>query len=147
MTATDTTGDGRRRLGRFAGGFLVGLLILPALAAIAWLALIATGWLHMPGPEVGPTVNVSGADLSAYGTRSATFRMSGVDVRQDCAGACDDLRFEPSSDGQLWRVDVLDANGACVLCSAVDYAKSTRESIPSWEIGGRPLSVSGGRTK
>ncbi len=73
---------------RFAGGYAVGLIVVPVVMLGVWTVQAR---LRAPGPP-GPFVSV-GADLSRAGVRSVVWQQPRESLRQTCRDGCDDIWF------------------------------------------------------
>jgi hypothetical protein len=125
---------------RFVGGFALGVLALPALAALglAGLLAISIAFGGSQPREISASFWTWGWDVTRAGGASLLVRQDrGAVTKQRCRGACDDLVFwyEPAE-----LVEVRDAKGACVVCRGQGL-RLPFQSAKRWALGGAPLSL------
>jgi hypothetical protein len=132
---TPPAGAGRRfgRLTAFRAGTLAGLATFGAACTALYL---------LPSrPDSDPRFNVvvvsSGADVSRQGGQRLTVENNdaGILISAMCNGGCDDFGYglRTNEDEDIaYRVQVLDAAGACIVCEPYRYVQP---------VYGGPLSV------
>jgi len=104
------------RVLRFLGGFLTGLLAIPAIVVGGFaLLLLVSMAAERPTPKSGPApaFAISGRDVSRAGGVTVTWARSDEVTRQRCRGVCDDLMF---GFDEAKAIEVLDAKGRCIVC-------------------------------
>jgi hypothetical protein len=140
MTATEnedaTWAQPLRRMLDFAGGFFVGLVVLPLGGALA-LTLLILVWPKPTGSTAHFSLSSSGSDISRAGGRVLEVRRVGEALRQVCRDACDDIRLE-THDRTVESVRVLDARGGCVACRDVTGPYQPEARARRWKISGAP---------
>ena len=116
-----TKGPRRARVSR---GAVIGLL----LGALGGAAL--TVWYYRSQPRDHEVV-ISGADVHRGGGRSISLFSGSRIYHQTCTEACDDVVLEIWPRNQEYRVEIMDAQGNCVLCHSIyaDAAGRYRETI------------------
>lgn len=132
-------GRGRRPAMRFAGGFLVGFVVVPLVGVTAMVALMGAGALRLPGPAHAVFV-LSGADVTRAGGVTIIVRRTGETTALSCRGTCDDLHLDRNVAYGLQSVKVGNAKDACVLCRSVAPAE-TKIQPEQWRVAGQPLEV------
>lgn len=132
----------RRALG-FAGGFLAGMLVVPTVLLAILLVLLL--WPDSSSRPAAPfLLTTAGADISRAGGSAVEVERFGDVVRQECRGACDDLRLEDKN-GELKAVRVLDDSRACITCRDVSQPYQPDAAARRWSVAGAPrLSIVGG---
>ena len=124
------------RAARFAVGFILGLLAVPAavvglgLVVIAGLAALGSG--QVAGKPF--LLTSSGADISRAGGAAMIVQRGSDTTRLDCRDGCDDLRIE-DEDGGLEAIRVFGGNGDCVVCRTPGDFQGPGNS---WSVSGHP---------
>ena len=110
----------------FSLGFIAGIAFLDAVAII--------GDSGPRSREIKAEIN--GADVTrAGGAKLAIISEIGA-VTQTCNGVCDSLRFEADSPENVFRLEIRDFSGKCVLCDKGNYVSSG--SQVQWIVAGQP---------
>lgn len=91
---------------------------------------------HRPGAGLHAIRGqVSGADITLHGGTKVVILNEGGSITQACNGVCDDLAFVQDSPDNVYRLEVRDAAGRCLLCDKGDYVTNGVET--GWTVGGR----------
>ncbi len=94
-------------------------------------------WPHAHRREI--TTEVVGADVSrAGGVRVRILNEHGA-LTQTCSGVCDDFAFEADSPDNVYKAEVRDASGRCVLCDGGSYV--TGGTQVRWRLAGHDRLV------
>ena len=126
MSSTMPTSRKRLPVWSFALGFIAGIAFL-----------YATAYIGDRGPRAREIkAEINGADVSrAGGAKLAIISEVGA-VTQTCNGMCDSLRFEANSPDNVFRLEIRDRSGKCVLCDKGSYV--TNGSQVQWTVAGQP---------
>ena len=81
--------------------------------------------------------HVSGIDVTRHGGAKVAILNERGSITQTCHGVCDDLAFVQDSPDNLYRLEVRDAAGRCLLCEKGDYV--TNGVALGWEVGGQEV--------
>ncbi len=114
------------------GGFLLGVGL--SIATVTALSLWSQHRLRPIHAEV------TGADVTRHGGAAITIRSEYGFIRQACNGVCDDLVFEQDSADNLYKAEVRDAAGKCVLCDQQSEYVSGGMQV-GWRLGGKDKLV------
>ena len=109
-----------------------------ALGFVAGIAfLYATAFIGDSGPHAREIkAEINGADVSrAGGAKLAIISEIGA-VTQTCNGVCDSLRFEANSPDNVFRLEIRDLSGKCVLCDKGSYVTNGQQV--QWTVAGQP---------
>lgn len=110
----------------FAFGFIAGIAFL-----------YATAFIGDSGPRAREIkAEINGADVTrAGGAKLAIISEIGA-VTQTCNGVCDSLRFEADSPDNVFRLEIRDLSGKCVLCDEGSYVTNGQQV--QWIVAGQP---------
>ncbi len=103
--------------------------------------LYATAYIGDSGPRAREIkAEINGADVSrAGGAKLAIISEVGA-VTQTCNGVCDSLRFEADSAENVFRLEIRDLSGKCVLCDEGNYVHNGTQV--RWTVSGQePLRL------
>lgn len=115
------------RLTAFSGGYLLGVLTM-----VAMLIGLKAWSEHEALPIYG---EIWGAEVSQHGGVSIAIKSKRGSITQTCNGVCDNLSFEQDSSDNVYKAEVRDAAGDCVLCDPGDYVGDGTQV--RWRIGGQ----------
>lgn len=110
----------------FSLGFIAGIAFLDAIAIIG-----------DSGPRAREIkAEINGADVSRSGGAQLAIISETGAVTQTCNGVCDSLRFEADSPDNVFRLEIRDLSGKCVLCDKGSYVSGG--SQVRWTVAGQP---------
>ena len=119
------------RVTAFSGGFLLGVLsmVVVLIGLQVWTS-------HRALPIYG---EIWGAEVSQHGGVSIAIKKEHGSITQTCNGVCDNFSFAEDTPDNVYRVEVHDAAGECVLCDPGDYVGDGTQV--RWRIGGQDKLV------
>ncbi|WP_340647527.1 hypothetical protein [Phenylobacterium sp.] len=121
------SGNAPRRLG-FSGLSFGAGVVLTVLALFLFS--------HRPGAGMHAiTGQVAGADVTQHGGTKIAILNEGGSITQACNGVCDDLAFVQDSPDNVYRLEVRDPTGRCLLCEKGDYVTNGVEA--GWRVDGK----------
>lgn len=120
-----------KREGPRRGGMLTGA-VLGVLGTLAMVGALSAWVEHRPKAIHGEIV---GADVTHHGGATIAIKNTLGSLTQTCHGGCDDLVFEGDSAENVYKAEVRDAAGRCVLCDGGDYVTGGMQV--RWRLAGR----------
>ena len=110
----------RFRLDALGWGLVAGA-VLPIAVPLALIGLLKLSLPNVEAPQFNVDMSSVGADVTHNGGRRVIFANEDGRIVQSCNGECDDVHLQESSGDNAYWVEVRDARGQCVACSAGGY--------------------------